>query len=174
MAKYVRVAFITVLAMMVLLLGSLPATAAKKMKWKVVAHVTDVHLLNVQDAKNHVMGIYEHQGVALFSNGEAASFMDRGSFDMYKPTGTHLGYVKMSFQDGSTIEFKYQGREYRKKGYDLPFVKGNGKFMKGTGRFRGISGPLTYEGGYVTPYDKEKGLVGDSLIEYDASFTLSR
>lgn len=175
MSKHARIVIIFVLALAALLAGSLPALAAQKaMKWKAVSHITKVELIKVNDAKNHIMGIYEHQGVALFKNGEAAAFLDQGEFDMYSPNGTHVGYVKLTFQDGSVIQFKYQGREYRKKGSDLPYIKGAGKFLKGSGRFLGIKGTLSYDGGYVTPYDKDKGLVGDSVVEYDSAFTTGR
>jgi len=175
MPRPARLTMITILSLCALLLSPLSAAAAAKtMKWKAVSHITKVELLNVQDAKNHIMGIYEHQGVALFQNGEAAAFLDQGEFDMYSPDGTHLGYVRLTFQDGSIIQFKYEGREYRKKGSDLPFIKGTGKFTKGSGRFKGIKGALSYDGGYVTPYDKEKGLVGDSVVEYESRFTLGR
>lgn len=175
MSKHARITIVAILAFTALLLGSLPTMAASKtMKWKVVSHISDVHLMTLPDSNIHVMGIYEHQGVAMFANNENAAFLDRGGFDMYKPNGTHEGYVKLTFQDGSTIDFKYQGKEYRKKGINLPFVKGTGKFLKGSGRFKGIKGTLKYDGGYVTPYDKEKGLVGDSLVEYDSTFTLGK
>ena len=175
MSSHARHFIVMILTLAALGLGSLPAASAQKaMHWKVVSHVSDVHLMTMPDNKNHIMGIYEHQGVAMFKNGETAAFLDCGGFDMYKPNGSHEGYVRLTFQDGSIIDFKYHGREYRKKGNDLPFIKGTGKFIKGSGRFKGIRGTLKYDGGYVTPYDKEKGLVGDSLVEYDSIFAIVR
>lgn len=89
-------------------------------------------------------------------------------------TGIQPGYVRVAFQDGSSFDFKYNGEEYRKEGSDLPFVKGEGIFMKGTGRYEGIQGSLTYAGGYVTAYDEEKEEVGDSLVTYEATYTLEK
>ena len=155
-----------------LLLSAPMARAGQAIKFKAVSHITKVHLLHVADAKKHIMGIYEHRGVALFPDGQAAAFEDQGSFDMYEPDGSHLGYVKLSFNDGSLIIFKYQGEEYRKAGSDLPFIKGKGSFMSGAGRYKGIKGSLTYDGGYITPYDEKTKSVGDSVVEYQGSYTL--
>ena len=130
--------------------------------------------MHVQDDKKHVMGIYEHEGVALFENGEAGVFEDRGGFDMYVPTGTHLGYARITFKDDSFFDFKYQGEEYRKPGEDLPYIKGTAEFIKGGGRYRGIKGTLTYDGGYLTAYEPEKGTVGDSVVNYEAAYTLEQ
>jgi hypothetical protein len=174
MRKVIWLALMMCLAVMVLLGGSLPASAAMKMKWKAVSHITKVELMHVQDAKDHIMGIYEHKGIALFDDGQAGAFLDRGSFDMYVPTGSHGGYVKISFNDGSTIEFKYQGTEYRKPGIDLPFIKGTGSFINGSGRFANIKGTLSYDGGYITPYDEETKSTGDSVVEYQATYTLGK
>jgi hypothetical protein len=130
--------------------------------------------MTMPDDDNHIMGIYVHMGVALMGNHENTVFLDRGGFDMYVPEGTHSGYVRITFADESTFDFKYQGREFRKKGSDLPSIDGTGEFIKGTGRFANIKGTLTYEGGYITPYDKEKGQVGDSVVDYQATYTLGR
>ncbi len=155
-----------------LLLAAPTARAEQVIRFKVVSHITQVHLLHVADSKKHIMGVYEHRGVALFPDGQAAAFEDQGSFDMYEPEGSHLGYVKLSFNDGSWIVFKYQGEEYRKAGSDLPFIKGSGKFLSGAGRYQGIKGSLTYDGGYITPYDEKTKSVGDSVVEYSGSYTL--
>jgi len=144
------------------------------MEFKAISHIPQVHIMHLADADNHVIGVYEHQGVALFEDGAAGTFEDMGSFDMYVPDGTHEGYVKIAFDDGSSFYFKYEGEEYRKEGSDLPFVKGEGTFMKGTGRYEGIQGTLTYDGGYVTAYDEETESVGDSLVTYTATYTLGR
>jgi hypothetical protein len=157
-----------------LLFGAPLAEAGQEIKFKVVSHITKVHIQHVADAENHIMGIYEHKGVALFADGKAASFEDQGSFDMYEPDGSHIGYVKLSFNDGSSIIFKYQGEEYRKDGSDLPFIKGKGSFMSGTGRYKGIKGSLTYDGGYITPYDEKTKSVGDSVVEYEGTYTLGK
>jgi hypothetical protein len=175
MTKLVRRSIVGMSAVALLSLSPAPGSAQEKqMEFKAISHIPQVHVMNLVDAENHVIGIYEHQGVALFENGEAGTFEDMGSFDMYVPTGTHAGYVRVAFQDGSSFDFKYNGEEYRKEGSDLPFVRGEGTFMKGTGRYEGIQGSITFDGGYVTAYDEETEQVGDSLVSYKATYTLEK
>lgn len=169
-----RLTAIGIMVWAALLLGAPLARADQAIKFKVVSHITKVQLQHVADADNHIMGIYEHKGVALFTDDEAASFEDQGSFDMYEPDGSHFGYVKLGFNDGSSIIFRYQGEEYRKDGSDLPFIKGTGSFLSGAGRYKGIKGSLTYDGGYITPYDEKTKSVGDSVVEYEGTYTLGK
>ena len=91
MVGSVRWVLMGLLTLSVLFLGSLPAGAETILNFKAISHVSKVQLMHVQDDDKHVMGIYEHQGLALFENGDSAAFLDRGGFDMYVPTGTHLG-----------------------------------------------------------------------------------
>ncbi len=172
MNGYYRLALIVVLAAVVLISGSFPARADTTLKFRAVAYISDVKLIKVQDDEKHVMGVYEHQGVVLFEDGKAAAFLDRGGFDMYEPNGSHFGYSRITFTDGSIIDFKYEGEEYIKPGEELPSVKGQGTFISGTGRFKGIKGTLTYGGGYVTPFDEETNSLGDSVIDYEAVYSL--
>ena len=175
MTQLLRSAIVGLSVAALLSLCSAPgAGQEKQMEFKAISHIPQVHLMHLVDAENHVIGIYEHQGVALFEDGEAGTFEDMGSFDMYVPDGTHAGYVRVAFQDGSSFDFKYSGEEYRKEGSDLPFVRGEGTFFKGAGRYEGIQGSLTYDGGYVTAYDDETESVGDSLVTYKATYTLDR
>lgn len=169
-----RLSFAAVLAAAVVFLCAPAASAAMKMKFKAVSHVSKVQLMHVQDDEKHVIGIYEHQGVALFEKGGDGAFLDRGGFDMYVPAGTHLGYARITFKDGSFFDFRYQGEEYRKPGEDLPYIKGTARFMKGGGRYQGIKGTLTYDGGYLTAYDPKKGTAGDSVVSYQATYTLGK
>lgn len=168
-------AALTALAALALLAWA-PAQAGQKMTWKEVSHLTQVHKMKVPDAEDHLLGLYEHKGVALFPGGEAASFSSQGNFDVYDRQGgerNHGGYGKLSFADGSAIYFKCQGQEHFKEGAKLPSVTGKGSFMKGTGRFKGIKGTLSYEGGYVTGID-DKDTGGDAVLNYQADYTLEK
>lgn len=164
------------LAALALTLGNVPAAAGQKMTWKEVSHLSKVEKMQAPDASDHLLGIYEHQGVALFPDGQAAAMLSRGRFDVYDRQGgerQHDGYGKISFADGSTIFFKYRGSESFPQGTKLPVVSGRGTFMKGTGRYQGIKGSLTYEGGYVTGLD-EHDTGGDAVLTYQADYSLTR
>jgi len=171
-----RAAALCALAAMALLLGSAPALAAEKMTWKEVSHLTLVHKIKVADAEDHLVGIYEHRGVVLFTGGRQGAYVSQGRFDVYDREGgerNHDGYGKMSFADGSTIIFKCRGKETFKEGSKLPWVSGQGAFIKGTGRYEGIKGSLTYEGGYVTGLNAD-GTGGDAVLDYRAEYTLAK
>ena len=171
-----RTAALIALAAVALLIWAAPAMAGEKMTWKEVSHLTQVHKIQVADAGDHLLGVYEHRGVVLFPNGQDGSYVAQGRFDVYDREGgerKHDGYGKISFSDGSTIYFTCQGEETFKEGSKLPWVSGQGAFMKGTGRYKGIKGTLTYEGGYVTGLnDDDTG--GDAVLNYQADYTLAK
>jgi len=78
-------AFFAVLAMLLLSLVWLaaPALAGQKLAWQEVSHLTSVHKITAPDAKDHLMGVYRHQGVCLFSDGQQAAYDNVGTFDVY-------------------------------------------------------------------------------------------
>lgn len=171
-----RAAALLMLAALVLLLGSAPAPAAEKTTWKEVSHLTLVHKIKVADAEDHLVGVYEHRGVVLFPGGRQGAYVSQGRFDVYDREGgerNHDGYGKMSFKDGSTIIFKCRGKETFKEGSKLPWVSGQGAFIKGTGRYEGIKGSLTYEGGYVTGLNADD-TGGDAVLTYQAEYSLEK
>ena len=138
-----RPAALIVLAAVALLVWSAPVLAGEKMTWKEVSHLSKVHKIKAADAEDHLLGIYEHQGVALFPDGQAAASLTMGRFDVYDRKGgerKHDGYGKIGFADGSAIYFKCDGSETFKDGSKLPWVSGKGSFIKGEGRFKGIKG----------------------------------
>jgi hypothetical protein len=54
----------------------------------------------------------------------------------------------------------------------FPIGKGTGEFTKGTGRYEGIKGSLTWSGKRYTDYSKEKGTLADFVLEVTATYTL--
>ncbi|MCF8097552.1 MAG: hypothetical protein K9K65_06880 [Desulfarculaceae bacterium] len=175
MSKVCKLGAMSALAAL-LLLAWASAWAGQSLTWKEVSHLSKVHKMQAPDAEDHLLGLYEHQGVALFPDDQAAACTTRGRFDVYDSQGGergHDGYGEISFADGSTIYFKCQGKETFKDGSKLPWVTGQGTFMKGTGRFKGITGTLTYQGGYVTGLDKNDA-GGDAVLTYQADYTLQK
>ena len=175
MSKVCKLGAMSALAAL-LLLASASAWAGQSLTWKEVSHLTLVHKIPVADAEDHLLGVYEHRGVVLFPGGQQGAYVSQGRFDVYDREGgerKHDGYGKISFSDGSTIYFTCQGEEASKDGSKLPWVSGRGTFVKGTGRYKGIKGSLTYEGGYVTGLnDDDTG--GDAVLNYQADYTLQK
>ena len=120
----------------------------KTFKYKVVSHTTKTEMAPVPDVEKHVVGVYEKSGVAIYENGETAAYDTRGTFDFVKGLGPWAGYCQNSFADGSTIITKYQGTSTLGEGKRL--LKGEGKYIKGTGRFEGIKGKFSLTVEYIT------------------------
>ena len=54
----------------------------------------------------------------------------------------------------------------------LPTYTGKGEWLNGTGKYEGIKGNFSYDGYYITPYNKETK--GDVVINVKGTYTLSK
>jgi hypothetical protein len=52
-------------------------------------------------------------------------------------------------------------------------MKGEGKYIKGTGRFEGIQGLTSFIGKSVTPYTKDT-TKGDAVIDVTSTYTVPK
>ena len=153
----------------------LPATQVKAetMKYQVINYITKIERVPVPDVKGHVVGVLEKRGLgifegAIFKKGETAAQTVMVTFDVIKGKGGSIqGYVFYTFNDGSTFMGKIQGTK------TPPTVKGTGVFIKGTGRFEGIEGKVSWKGKYITPYTKDK-TKGDTIIDVTGTYTLPK
>lgn len=151
-------------------LAGLGFAGEKTVKYNLTTQVTKMEWVLVPDVKGHVVGVYHRRGVAIYPN-EVAAFSTRGTFDFIKKNGPLQGYSETTFKDGSTIVVKYKGTMTLATEEKLPSLKGTGKYIKGTGRFEGIKGKLSWAGSYITPYTKDK-TKGDNYIEVTGTYTL--
>ena len=151
----------------------MPATQAeaKTVKYKIIAPLTRVEWIAVPDVERHSVVLYERRGVVLFENGETAAYCTRGTSDNIKGQGSFHGYSDILYKDGSTQIFEYTGTLTLAPGDKLRTIKGEGKFIKGTGRFEGIKGKASFIGKYVTPYTKDQ-TKGDAVIDVTATYTV--
>ena len=125
-------------------------------------------MVPVPDVKGHVIGVAERRGVVIFENGETAAYHSRLTFDSTKGDGSSKVYADWTFEDGSTIIYKCQGTVTSGK---PRLIKGTGEYIKGTGRFEGIKGKVSFNGKYVTPYTKDE-TKGDAIIDCHLTYTL--
>ena len=153
----------------------LPATQAeaKTVKFKVTGPLTKVEWIAVPDVERHVVALYERRGVAIFENGETAAFHTRGTSDLIKGLGTYHGYSDYTYADGSTVILKYTRTLTLAPGDKMRTLKGEGEYIKGTGRFEGIKGKASYIGKYVTPYTKDE-TKGDVVFDVTATYTVPK
>ncbi len=151
----------------------LPATQAEAdtVKYKICAPLTRVEWIAVPDVENHVLVLYERRGVIIFENGETAAYLTRGTPDNIKDQGSFHGYSDILYEDGSTSILEYTGTLTLAPGEKMRTIKGEGKYIKGTGRFEGITGKSSFIGKYVTPYTKDE-TKGDAVIDGTATYTV--
>lgn len=139
-------------------------------KIKITSYITKIEVIPVPDVKGHIVGVYERRGVAFFEDGEVTAYHSRGTIDYIKKNGPFQGYTQLTYKDGSTTMVKYQGTLTLPQGKKLPSLKGKGEYIKGTGRFKGIKGSVSFSGKYITPYSKETK--GDIFVDHTATYTL--
>ena len=152
-----------------------PATRAEaktmKVKYKIAGYLTKVEWIAVPDVEKHVVALYERRGVAIYENGDTAVYHTRGTTDSIKGQGSFHGYSNYLFEDGSTIMTEYTGTMMLAPGEKLRSLKGTGKYIKGTGRFEGIKGKISFTGKFVAPYTKDK-TKGENVVDVTGKYTL--
>ena len=146
---------------------------AKTVKYKMISYIVKVELIPVPDTEKHAIGIYERRGLALFENGETAAYHSRGTFDFAKGSGPFQGYTSLKYKDGSTTIIKYQGKITTNPSSKSRTLSGKGEYVKGTGRFEGIKGNMSFSGKYITPYTADK-TKGDMLVDATATYSISK
>jgi hypothetical protein len=153
----------------------LPATQAKAktVKYKIIAPLTRVEWIAVPDVEKHAVTLYERRGVVIFENGETAAYHTRGNADIIKGLGSFHGYSDILYKDGSTAMFEYTGTLTLAPGEKMRTIKGEGKYIKGTGRFEGVKGKTSFNGKYVTPYTKDE-TKGDIVLDGTATYTVPK
>jgi hypothetical protein len=119
----------------------------------------------------HVVGTYERRGIALFENGEIAAYHTLGTFDFVDSNGPFHGYDTFTYKDGSTTMTKYDAIMTKESG-DMPKLIGKGVYIKGTGKYEGIKGTVSFTGYYITPYNKETK--GDIVVNASTSYSLPK
>ena len=164
---------IGILLIAALLLLPTTQAEAKTVKLRIFSYITKVELIAVPDVEGHVVLVYERRGVAIFDNGETAAYHTRGTADSIKGQGSYHGYSNFLYKDGSTTMSEYTGKMTLAPGEKLPSLKGEGKYIKGTGRFEGIKGEASFTGKYVAPYTKDK-TKGENVVDVTGNYTLPK
>jgi hypothetical protein len=144
---------------------------AETLKYKIISYVTRMETVQVPDVENHFIALFERRGVAIFENGETATF--RGWFTLDNISGqggSFRGYSTLSFGDDSTSMIKIEGTQTGEK---LSSGKGTAEYIKGTGRFEGIKGNVTFTTKLLTPYTKDE-TKSDMITEATGTYTLPK
>ena len=164
--------FIAILATAIVFLGLPILAGAETQKARVYCYVTEMYVMPIEFAKVPANVISERRGLAEFENGEVAAFLMRGAGKATPKGGPMEGFTQYTFNDKSTFVVKWQGQHTKEEGKQPPKISGEGTYVSGTGRFEGIQGDVTFTGKNVTPYDKEKGMLGDLIVDVIFNYTL--
>jgi len=167
-----RTIMISILTLVMLVAFGLAGTQAKAetVKFTVTNHITKVEALPVPDVEGHVLLLVERRGVAVFKDGSAAAYHSKITADLTKYHGPAQGYSELTYPDGSKSMTKWQLTLKIPAGKKLATFKGKGHYIKGTGRFEGIKGTISFNGNYVTPYGKETK--GDIVVNVTGTYKL--
>ncbi len=122
-----------------------------------VCHGTQAYSIEAGDAPGHSLTTGENQGLAIFDNGEHATYKGWWLWDFTlhnsKGQGFGHGYGIYTFEDSSTIVIKFEGTDsenFEAESYSYE-EKETITLTGGTGRFKGIKGTGTYIGKHFTP-----------------------
>lgn len=143
---------------------------AEEMNFTVNSYVTKMESIPIADAEGHAFVLAERRGLATFDDGRVAAYHTSYICDISNGIGSCEGYSDLTFMDKSKTFSKWKLNAEVPGGKQPPKHKGKGSFTKGTGKYEGIEGNLSFYGYYVTPYnDKTKG---DQVTKVSGSYKL--
>jgi hypothetical protein len=121
---------------------------AESLKCKLTNNAVKVEFMPIGDEKGHAIGVYENRGLMIHENGEVATEISKGTFESIEGINYFKGYCVQTFEDDSTIWMKYEGSsKLAPNGKGRVVEKTDFEIFKGTGRFKGIKGSGTFQGG---------------------------
>ncbi|MCK6427137.1 MAG: hypothetical protein L6Q75_18915 [Burkholderiaceae bacterium] len=125
------------------LLAAAPALA-DTMAWTSTSYIV---------SQDRTTGQFQRRGVALFANGDVATFTLSGQVTSYDPKVlTYNARITYTFEDGSTLQQEGSGRN-EVTSPPRSIQQGSGRLVGGTGRFEGISGTTESTGRALTEWD---------------------
>jgi hypothetical protein len=154
------------------LLGFVIEVQAETMKCRSSGNTVKREVIRIPDVEGHTITIGMRDGLAIFEDGEVASYKAFSASDTIPGKGGRIQvYALFTFVDGSTIITSCQQvNEPDPEGKFAQHSKIKGEIIKGTIRFEGIKGSISGEGKQVKA---EKGeLAGKSTFSYIFTYTL--
>lgn len=136
------------------------AKSSQKLEVEATSCPVNSHWLAAGDEAGHSVGIQQRQGDSKFSDGTTAKYTTVSTIDFRRGKGgTSTGYSKFTFEDGSLIIFSWKAKVTIGEG-GLSYNEGQGKIIKGAGRFEGIEGSSVFAGRQLKPLAEDpKGTV---------------
>ena len=156
---------ISIISAWLLLVSS--AQAQTSMNFKIFNNVAKVETMPFPDEKGHAVGVVSREGLAVFENGEVGKQSAVLAFDVKGNTLTYDAVTTIVFPDASSFVFKTKGTGEVKPEEKVVITKQTGDFLRGTGKYEGIKGPLTIIGKQYGPAEAGKGYwIGNATATY--------
>jgi hypothetical protein len=125
------------------------ARADETLKYRSVAHVTNVQTIDVGDVEGHFLGINRQSGIVSFPDGSVATTYATTFTDFIKGSGPVITYSNVTFEDGSVLWIKQAAAVVAEGNKSI--VKGTLTVVGGKGRYAGASGDGIFSGARVAP-----------------------
>ncbi len=165
---YKLVVFVT---MIIFILGFFSNGAwAEEMNFTIDSYVTKMEMIPLADAQGHALLLGERRGVANFEDGTAAAYHTSFTCDLSNGAGPCEGYSDLTFMDKSQTFSKWKLNVGVPEGKQLPALKGTGNFIRGTGKYEGIEGNISFSGYYLTPFNEVTK--GDQVVQVESSYKI--
>lgn len=153
---------ISALALVALASISSADAAEKILKFRLVTYAVNVSVVPATATEGHVLGSGEMRGVAVFEDGRLADKAYTVAFDYTNGAGPFHGYATYTFEDGSSISARFDGKSV--PGDSGRIISGDYTELVGTGDFEGVDGRGTFT--------SRPAALGKGATLYDGSFTL--
>ncbi len=162
-----KIIALTGLIITVFLLASFTQAVAATMKCRAVIFHTKSQINKVEDVEGHIMGVGESTGLASYETGEVAVVKLNWFADYTKGAGMTQGYFRHTFEDGSTIDYKYVTKTRPDpNGKGSLFSHVSLEITQGSGKYAGIKGKGTQTGRRVAPLGAGAQIYIDMIVTY--------
>ncbi len=129
-----------------IVIGGVSVAATEAVSFREVFHGTKYEVVEVGDEPGHVVATGEGKGLAFFPDGEVATSVGVFTGDIQENESIVRGYETFTFLDGSIQMIQWEGTVKRDESSKAFLYEGRFSYVKGTGRFEGITGSGTYTG----------------------------
>jgi hypothetical protein len=143
---------------------------AETMKMRIVYFHTQVEVVEVPDYEGHKIYAGGSTGLATLESGQVAVATLKWVADYIKGTGpVPLGYIRLTFEDGSTIDFKSLiHTRPDPNGTGSLFERITAEIYQGSGKYVGIRGTGTGKGRRFAPL----GAKAQCYLDYTLTYSL--
>jgi len=167
-SKNVGIMALIAFAVSMVLVGD--AVAGEKHRLSVAFYTVKLEEMKVPGEEGHVIALWEGKGIVRNKDGkrfgEGLIIHCVGNLDMNMKTGIGSGHFYQDFTDRDGNKFYAESEGKMKKGEMGPYMEGPLTITRGTGKYEGIRGEVTWKNYQVGG--------GQSYADWDVEVELPR